>query len=348
MSRARATSVAAVAAVLLGVLLGFVPVPYSVLGPGPVCNTLGPPRSACPAMGDAASLIEVPAADDFASASQLGFTTVSEQNREPSAATAVWAWLSSSHAVVPRELLHPPSVPESVTRRQDVQAMRDAQDASIVVAETALGKVRAQVDTVVDGSPADGVLRPADLVLAVDGRTVRDASAVVHAIAAGTAATPYALKISRGGVVSTVTLRKGMVDGRLALGVGLTNAPEIPVTLRLDPDKIGGPSAGLMFALGVYDRLTPGDLAGRTVVAGTGEIDPVTSAVGAIGGIQQKLYAARHSFHATVFLAPRDNCGDTRGAVPSGLRVVPVSSFTDALAALAAVRAGTVGSLPSC
>ena len=240
MSRATATWFAVGAVVVLALLLGFVPVPYSVLGPGPVCNTVGPPRTVCPALRGATSFIQVPADADFPTTSRLGFTTVSEQNAEPSVATAVWAWLSSSHAVVPRELLHPPSVSSAVTRQQDIQQMVTAQNDSVIVAEAALGRVHAQVDTVTDGSPADGVLRPGDLVLAVDGTPVADAAALARAVAPGTTATTYALTISRHGATSTVALHKARVMGRLALGIGLTNAPEIPVTLKLDPDQIGG------------------------------------------------------------------------------------------------------------
>jgi PDZ domain-containing protein len=347
-TRSTATTISSVAVVLLGILIGVVHVPYSVLGPGPVCNTVGPPRSVCPAIGNATSFISVPAAYDHPTTSELGFTTVSEQDGEPSAADALFEWLSASHAIVPRELLHPPSVSDATTRQQDVQQMVGAQDSAVITAEDALGLVNAQVQSVLDHSPADGVLQPGDLVLAVNGTSVADAAALQRAVSAGSSATPYVLQISRGGKRLTVALHRALVDGHLVLGIELTNAPRVPVTLTLDPNSIGGPSAGLMFALGVYDRLTPGNLAGSTVVAGTGEIDAPDPTVKPIGGIAQKMYAARHSFHATLFLAPQGNCGDVRGHIPKGLQVVPVTSFAGALSVLAAARNGTLASEPHC
>jgi PDZ domain-containing protein len=99
-----------------------------------------------------------------------------------------------------------------------------------------------------------------------------------------------------------------------------------------------------MFALAIIDKLTPANLTGGTFVAGTGEIT-VNGAVGPIGGIQQKMAAARAA-GATVFLAPAGNCSDTAGAVPAGLRVVRVSTLRGAFAALNALKAGKP--VPAC
>ena len=90
-------------------------------------------------------------------------------------------------------------------------------------------------------------------------------------------------------------------------------------------DQIGGPSGGLMFALGIMDKVGPDDLTAASEIAGTGTID-ATGAVGAIGGIQLKMIAARRA-GATVFLAPATNCADVRGNIPKGLNVVKVDSL---------------------
>lgn len=349
MTRATACTLAGAAVVVLAGLLAYVHVPYAVRGPGPVCNTLGAPTRSCPALDGQHQLISVPPADDHPSASVLALTTVSEFDDEPSAATALWYWLHASHAIVPREVVHPPGVSQQQTERQNTQDMQQAQDDSVVTAESALHLSHAQVASVVPGSPAASVLAVGDLVLAVNGDEVWNAGQLAVAVHAGTAATAYTLTIRRGTDTSTVTLHKATVDGALRLGVGLTTDLSIPVTVNLDPHAIGGPSAGLMFALGVYDRLTPGNLAGTSVrVAGTGTIDPATGDVGPIGGIQQKMYAARHDFHARVFLAPVGDCSDTRGAIPSGLTVVAVSTFQQALSVLADVKAGHLTGLPHC
>lgn len=121
---------------------------------------------------------------------------------------------------------------------------------------------------------------------------------------------------------------------------------KVKVDLRLA--GVGGPSAGLMFTLGIIDLIDGdghgGDLTGGRVIAGTGTITDA-GAVGAVGGVQLKEQAARHD-GATVFLVPRAECADAEAVTPAGLRVVPVSTLDGALSALAAIRAG--GRLPSC
>jgi PDZ domain-containing protein len=128
----------------------------------------------------------------------------------------------------------------------------------------------------------------------------------------------------------------------VGITVGINYRAEFPITFALD--DIGGPSAGMMFALAIVDKLTPEDLTGGGHVAGTGTIDPAGS-VGAIGGIRQKLAGARGA-GATLFLLPQVHCEEAAGYVPEGLSAVPVSTLQDALDALAAWRAGEP--LPTC
>ena len=128
------------------------------------------------------------------------------------------------------------------------------------------------------------------------------------------------------------------------LGVIVQQQYQFPFTVNISIGNIGGPSAGMMFALGIIDRLTGMGLAGGKFIAGTGEISP-NGAVSAIGGIQQKMVGARDA-GATVFLAPAGNCSDTVGAVPAGLRVVKVSTLSGAIADLKAIKQGK--SVPSC
>ena len=117
-----------------------------------------------------------------------------------------------------------------------------------------------------------------------------------------------------------------------------------PFNIKIRVGDIGGPSAGLMFALGIVDKLTPGNLTGGRFVAGTGEIS-ADGSVSAIGGIQQKMAGARQA-GATLFLTPAANCPDTAGAVPAGMRLVKVRNLAGAVSALHALAAGR--SVPSC
>ncbi len=134
--------------------------------------------------------------------------------------------------------------------------------------------------------------------------------------------------------------------GRTALGVLLGLDHDFPVTVTVSAGDVGGPSAGLMFALGIYDKLTPGALTGKHDIAGTGTIDEA-GAVGPIGGIQQKLVGARES-GADSFLAPAGNCGQVRGHVPEGLQVYKVTSFADARAAVQGIASGRTATLARC
>jgi PDZ domain-containing protein len=122
---------------------------------------------------------------------------------------------------------------------------------------------------------------------------------------------------------------------------------DFPIEVSLQLGDVGGPSGGMMFALGIIDRLTPGDLTGGLHVAGTGTIAQ-SGEVGPIGGVVQKLYGAKRS-GATVFLAPAANCDEIVGNVPEGLRVVKIETLQDALTALEKLSTNNqVESLPSC
>ena len=128
------------------------------------------------------------------------------------------------------------------------------------------------------------------------------------------------------------------------MGVEVEEQYRFPFTVRISVGEIGGPSAGMMFALGIIDKLSHDNLTGGKFIAGTGEISP-NGTVSPIGGIQQKMAGARAA-GATVFLTPAANCPDTAGAVPAGLRLIKVSTLAGAVHDLEAIKAG--GNVPSC
>jgi Lon-like protease len=128
------------------------------------------------------------------------------------------------------------------------------------------------------------------------------------------------------------------------MGVTIGGRFDFPFDVKISVGEIGGPSAGLMFALGIIDKLTKLNLTGGKFIAGTGEIEP-NGKVDAIGGIQQKMIGARNA-GATVFLTPAANCADAKSAIPAGLRLVKVSTLHDAVTALQNLKSGQ--SLPAC
>ena len=132
--------------------------------------------------------------------------------------------------------------------------------------------------------------------------------------------------------------------GRPVMGVQVTEQYQFPFTVKFSVGDIGGPSAGMMFALGIIDKLTPMNLTNGKFIAGTGEIT-AAGQVQPIGGIQQKMVGARNA-GATIFLAPATNCSDVKGAIPAGLQVVKVSTLNQAVDDLEAIKSGQ--SVPSC
>jgi PDZ domain-containing protein len=160
------------------------------------------------------------------------------------------------------------------------------------------------------------------------------------------------ITIRRAGKDQTVQVRtiaapagSGSNAGKPVVGVLLGEDHSFPFNVKISVGDVGGPSAGLMFSLGIYDKLTPGSLTGGTFVAGTGTID-ADGKVGPIGGIQQKMIAARQA-GAGVFLTPKDNCAEAVANAPKGLRLVEADTMHNAIVSLDALRTGR-GTVTAC
>lgn len=315
------------------------PVPYVVLAPGPVRNTLGSHAGK--------QLIVVPADRDHpVTAGELDLTTV---NVFPNLTLgeAIVKWFDGKYAVVPRDFVYPPGQTEKDSQAETVKEMQESQQHAITAALCELGTpvtARVLVAEVTGDSPADKAgMKKDDLIIEIDGSPVDSICTMRRLIA-----------VHKPGEVVSVTLRRGSTehpvqvhtntkdvgaDGRPLMGIELAEQdPHKPFPVTIEIDDIGGPSAGLMFALGIYDRLTPGNLTGGQIVAGTGTIDD-DGAVGAIGGIEQKLIAARdHGAH--FFLTPAGNYDEASKATPKGLTLVKVASLHQALDAVRAIAEG--------
>jgi PDZ domain-containing protein len=157
------------------------------------------------------------------------------------------------------------------------------------------------------------------------------------------------LTILRNGTTSTVsTTTINGTDNKPRIGITVSDVPtfnHIVATIGIDPDVIGGPSAGTALALGIIDKLTPGGLTGGRTIAGTGTVSKFGK-VGPIGGIGQKIAAAVKA-HATVFFAPADECSDAKNAAPSSLTLVAIKTLHDAVTSLQAIKAGSTA-FPHC
>jgi PDZ domain-containing protein len=328
-------SVGVIGALLAAALL---PVPYVALMPGPTFNTLGP-------LGKK-PIIEISGHRTFTTKGHLNMVTVSYiggPGYTPpfNIFAAISAWLSPHNAVVPQEELFPPGQSQEQVSKQDTEEMANSQQSATAAALCQLGIKFTTVDTIastVRGLPAAGVLRSGDVIEAVNGTEPNCRVSIGSLIKARPVGEPVVLTVRRAAKVSKITLRTASYQGQPVIGVNLVESFAFPFKITINIGNVGGPSAGMMFALGIIDKITPANLTGGKFIAGTGEIEE-NGAVEPIGGIQQKMAAARAA-GATIFLTPASNCADTAGAVPAGLRLVKVSTLRGAIAALTALKDG--------
>ena len=331
---------ATVVAIVVAVLL---PVPYVILGPGPTLNTLGD--------SSGQPLITISGHQTYPTSGHLNMVTVSYQGGPGSNMNifqALRAWLDPSEAVVPETELFPAGQSAQETQAQDTEEMAGSQQLATAAALSALHipyQTEVEVVSTVPGTPASKALRAGDVIEAVDGKLLAgQPSALSSVITAHPAGSVLTLKVLRDGKTLTLPVASKSSAGTPIIGVEVQQEYTFPFSVKISVGDIGGPSAGMMFALGIIDKITAMDLTGGKFIAGTGEIT-ASGQVQPIGGIQQKMVGAR-SAGATIFLTPAGNCSDTVGAVPAGLRLVKVSTLSQAISDLEAIKAGK--SVPSC
>lgn len=351
MSRRSITlSVAAALVLIFGIVGARLPVPYVILSPGPTANTLGSLHHK--------PLIQVAGHKTYPTKGHLNLVTVTYRGGPGShldLLSVLRSWADPHDAVVPQEALFPPNKSVNQVNEENTAEMTNSQQSAIAAALHELKipyRTTVKVAGTEKGKPAAGKLKPGDVITAVGGKKVTGPTSAAHAISARHPGTPVTLSIRRGGKtrdvrLSTVGKGNGEAKDNAMIGVAVAPKYQFPFKINIRVGDIGGPSAGMMFALGVIDKLSPHSLSGGKFVAGTGEID-ASGKVGPIGGIQQKLVAARGA-GATVFLTPAGNCKDALHARPSGLRLAKVDTLHDALSALRAVRSGSsAGTIESC
>jgi Lon-like protease len=343
MSRRSLTlAIAGLATVVAIAVAVLVPVPYVILGPGPTLNTLGE-TSGQP-------LITITGRHTYPTSGHLNLVTVSYQGgpgTNMNIFQALRAWLDPSEAVVPETELFPTGQSAQATQAQDTQEMTGSQQLATAAALSALHipyQTLVTVVSTVPGYPASKALKAGDVIEAVEGKPVTGQTSLSSMITSHPAGTVLTLTVLRAGKTLTIPVASKASDGTPVVGVTVQEQYKFPFQVSISVGDIGGPSAGMMFALGIIDKLTPLNLTGGKFIAGTGEIT-ASGQVQPIGGIQQKMVGAR-SAGATIFLTPAGNCSDTTGAVPAGLRLVKVSTLSQAMSDLEAIKAGKPA--PSC
>ncbi len=336
-------------ALVIGVVFALLPSPYVIEQPGPVYNTLG-----SQAHGDEERpLISVPDEQTYPTDGELNLLTVTvlgRPGRTPNWLEVLGAWFDPTRSVLPVEAIFPPGVSETDRDEQNQAAMVDSQQDAIAAALVELGydfPREVTVASVYEGSPATGVLQEGDVIESVNGEAVHSTDELRGALQENGSETPADLEVTRGGQQLALQVTPADAEGTALLGVGVRMAYEFPFEVDIQLDDVGGPSAGMMFALGIVDTLTPDDMTGGASIAGTGTIDSA-GAVGPIGGIRQKMWGALDA-GSTWFLAPEANCAEVVGNIPDGLTVFAVKTLDEARAVVEDVADGSVdGRHASC
>lgn len=350
--RARRGWTVLVIALALGLVMSFLPAPYVIEQPGPVYNTLGTQEQS----GKDVPLISIDGAETYPTAGTLDMLTVSVRGTpesRPSWAELLSSWFDSSRAVVPIDAIYPPEVTTEQRDQQNAALMVDSQQEAIAAALTNLGidyTTNVAVGAVDPAGAAADALVAGDVILSVNGQSFTTVDELRAALAANGTGAPASIVVRhQDGTEATLSITPtatGTSDAP-ALGISATYTYVFPFDVEIQLNDVGGPSAGMMFALGIIDMLTPGQLNGGQNVAGTGTIDAAGD-VGPIGGIRQKMYGAKNA-GATWFLAPASNCDEVVGNVPDGLTVFAVSTLSDSMTALQTIAdGGDTSALPSC
>jgi Lon-like protease len=340
--RALTLLVAGITVIAAAVVAAVLPVPYVILSPGPTLNTLGPASGGQPLIDIKGHLLNK-------TNGHLNMVTVDFEGGpgdEINIFTALRAWLDPHNAVVPQAEVFGTGESAQQVQKQDVQEMAGSQQLAVAAALTYLKipfKTLLQVASTEPGMPAAKVLKAGDIITAVDGKPVTPAniSAQIHSHPAGSL---LVLSVVRKGKPEQLSVRSLKTKNGPEIGIVVMDQYKFPFTVTINVGNIGGPSAGMMFALGIIDKVGPADLTGGRFIAGTGEISQ-NGAVSPIGGIQQKIAGARAQ-GATVFLSPAANCADALSALPHGMRLIKVSTLAGAVSALEALKAGRP--TPSC
>lgn len=331
-------------AIALGALSVMVGLPYVIMKPGPITNTLGKLSGQ--------QLITVSGAKTYPTQGALDFTTVRIAGG-PGFRVTVWDLLGAairpSEEIVDEELYFPKGVTNKQVEEESTAEMIDSQQEAVAVALKAVGQKVVEhvvVAAVAKDAPSAPLLKAGDEIVSVDGKAVTDSRGVRDGVAAHKPGESVALGLVRDGKPVTVEAKTREADGRATVGVFLGVRFEFPIDVKINAGDVGGPSAGTMFSLAVYDTLTPGPLTGGEKIAGTGTINS-QGVVGPIGGIRQKLVGA-HDGGAKWFLAPAGNCDEVVGHVPDGLRVVRIATFDEAKEAVEAIADKRTDALPTC
>jgi len=255
-------------------------------------------------------------------------------------------WAIGPHVVLPKESVYPPIQPAQKIERDSRNEMESSKVTSTAAALRYLGYDFDEVyyvSDIRDYSDAIKKLKIGDVITDIDGKKINQIEEIRTSYTNKSIGDPLLITVERkdkNGKVASVTTRVILVENldieekeRPAIGILVGTSARFPIDVDFNLPGVGGPSAGLIFAVGIVEKLTEEDLVRGRKIAGTGTIS-ASGKVGGIGGIEEKMVGASR-IGATIFIAPRENCPDIEH-VPNGLKVIPVSTLSEAIEALRA------------
>ena len=343
----------AVLLVLGMALLNLVTVDKVLYRPAGVHDTLGEI--------DGQPIVSIEGLETFETSGSLDFLTIIVDGGPRSDVTA-WDWLLAeldpAVDVFDADDIYPPDLTAQEIQEENVALMSQSQLGAAVVALRATGvevPEQVKVGQIIKDAPAAEALEVDDHILSVDGTAIENPEDVRVALQEYEPGETVPFTLIRGDEEIEVDVPTGESDPdpldpeappRTIIGVFLASDFDLPYEVTIDAGNVGGPSAGMMFSLAIYDKITPGELTGGKRFAGTGTINS-DGTVGGIGGIVQKMHAAEDE-GVDYFLAPAANCAQVVGRIPGDLEVIKIENFTQARDIVEDLGEGEDITLPRC
>ncbi|MFF5791421.1 PDZ domain-containing protein [Paeniglutamicibacter sp. NPDC012692] len=325
-------------------LAAVLPTHFVVESAGPALNTIG--------KVEGTKMLTVTGKPTYPTSGELDMTTVYVQGggqHRLGFFNVLGGWIDPKKDVLPEEMVLPRGTTSEQQSEQNTVMMDDSQQLSTAAALHELDIPFTRHLSVAGFATEQNskTLKTGDRLVAINGTAIDDLDLLKKELQKA-GEKPSELEILRGGKPLTVTVNTAAGQGgQRQLGIMLGSGFDFPLDVKFGLENVGGPSAGMMFALAIVDELTPGEMTGGKHFAGTGAIT-ADGQVQPIGGIAQKMVGAKAN-GAQVFLAPADNCADVVGRVPAGLDVVKVETLDQARAAVEGIGSGKdPGSFPSC
>lgn len=314
------------------------PIPYVFFKPGVPDNVAG-------------NIITIKDSKTYPINGKLFITSILVTNPDSPVfgAETIVNWALGPHVVLPRESVYPPIRPAQKIERDSQNEMESSKATSTAAALRYLGyefKELYYISDIREYSDALNKLKVGDVITAVDGKAINEIEEIRTSYKGKKIGDSLRITVERknkDGNLSSITTDVTLVENldvssdtgekKPAIGILVGTTARFPIDVNFNLPGVGGPSAGMIFAVGIIEKLTEEDLVRGRKIAGTGSIT-ASGKVGGIGGIEEKMIGASR-IGATIFLAPRENCPDIKN-VPKGLKVIPVSTLSEAIDALRA------------